>query len=345
MNKPENLKADLQLFADKAIVKMDEIRMSKRSANKHKSNWASNLHHPCIRFHYYNRMHGDERRFDDAELLYRFEEGNDTERIVIRMFNEIGIDVILSQQYFTWAKYHIGGKIDGMVYVPIRMKTAGTSLSTLTPEAFDEKPMKFPLEIKSISPYFWDSTRTIDEIRNHISIWMQKIVYQLNAYMLMSDKEAGFLVLKSFGKRPRILVMELDYSIAEICVKRAEEINHHVDNKILPARIPYSKDFCGNCGYDFKCQPVRPSGVVTTLPTETMMLLERWGETVDIGKEHSKLDKKLKAEFRDIEEIIVPGFEITGKAGKRKGYDIPAEIKSQFETYSDTWTTKITKTD
>jgi CRISPR/Cas system-associated exonuclease Cas4 (RecB family) len=334
--KPENLKADLQKFADQAIVKMDEFRLSKRSANVHKSNWASNLHHPCIRFHYYNRTIGNERRFDDTELLYRFEEGNDTERIVIRMFNDIGIDVILAQQYFTWSEYQIGGKIDGMVYVPIRVMENGTIV---------EKPMKFPLEIKSIAPYFWDSTGSIAEIRDHISIWMQKIVYQLNAYMLMSDKEAGYLVLKSFGKRPRILVMELDYSIAEICVKRAEEINHHLEKKILPPRIQWSNDFCGLCGYDFKCLPVRPSGVVTELPPETLALLDRWGEVVEDGREFNKIDKKLKSDFRDIDEIIVPGFEITGKAGKRKVYNVPDEIKKQFEDYSDSWTVKIVKTD
>lgn len=334
--KAENLKADLQLFADKAIVQMDEIRLKKRSANKHRSNWASNLHHPCIRFHYYNRMHGDERRFDDAELLYRFEEGNDTERIIIRMFNDIGIDVILSQTYFTWSKYHIGGKIDGMVYVPIRVVENGTIV---------EKPLTFPLEIKSLAPYFWDSTRTIEEIRNHTSVWMRKIIYQLNAYLLMAGKEAGFLVLKSFGTRPRILVLMLDYGIAETCVKRAEEINHYVDKKTLPPRILWSNDYCARCGYDFKCQAVRPSGVVTELHPDTMDLLKRWGETVDIGKEYNHIDKKLKTEFRDIDEIIVPGFEITGKAGQRKSYDVPSDIKAQFETYSDTWKVKITKTD
>jgi len=332
----KDLRADLQRFADKAIVDMDDLRLSKRSANKHKSNWSSNLYHPCIRFHYYNRMHGDERRFEDAELLYRFEEGNDTERIIVRMFNEVGIDVILSQQYFTWSKYHIGGRIDGMVYVPISHVVNGEEVI---------KPEKFPLEIKSLSPFFWESTRTIEEIRSHVSVWMQKIIYQLNIYLLMSEKEAGFLVLKSFGKRPRILVMLIDYALGEICVKRAEEINHHVDNKILPARIPWNNDFCGSCGYDFKCQPVRPSGVVTELLPETMELLRRWGETVDIGKEHGALDRKLKAEFKDIDEIIVPGFEITGKAGKRKTYNVPDEIKMQFQSLSDTWTVKIKKTD
>ena len=151
----KDLRADLQRFADKAIVDMDDLRLSKRKASKHKSNWSSNLYHPCIRFHYYNRLHGDERRFEDAELLYRFEEGNDTERILIRMFNEVGIDVILSQQYFTWSKYHIGGRIDGMVHVPISHIVNGDEII---------KPEKFPLEIKSLSPFFWESTRSIEEI-------------------------------------------------------------------------------------------------------------------------------------------------------------------------------------
>ena len=123
---------DLQKKANEILSSMDRERESGRSVYKRSNNWASDLMHPCIRYLTYSRLNWEDKKLIDINGLYRIEEGSNVERNLSREFTDLGFELELVQQYFSWDKYQIAGKIDGKIRVngdrfPVEIKSGSTA--------------------------------------------------------------------------------------------------------------------------------------------------------------------------------------------------------------------------
>jgi len=312
---------NLETFASETLNRMDDLRARERSVSKRKDNWASDLFHPCLRYLVYSRLRWKDKKLPDVDLIYRFEEGNEVEKRVRRYLSDIGVEIHLAQQYFSWDKYQIVGRIDG------KIKINGDHL---------------PVEIKSISPYFWESTKTITDIRDHKSLWMRRIIAQLNLYLLMDNSEFGFLVLSTFGKRPRILPMQIDLEIGEQCIQTAERVNEFVELKETPKAIPYDSGVCDRCAFEHVCLPLKTTKFDGTIDPEYYKKLLRHYELKPDAKEFDKLDKDIKKQFRG-QNIISGEFKIESKEYEIKFYNVPDEVKSQYAEKKSAIRMSITK--
>jgi CRISPR/Cas system-associated exonuclease Cas4 (RecB family) len=295
-----------------------EIRISKRNAN-----WASDLAHPCLRYLVYSRLNWRDKATPSRELMFRFREGNDQERSIRRMLeNTDKIELIRSQEFFEWEKFQIVGRVDGFV----RLK--------------DFPLREVPAEFKSISPYHWSIMTSIEAIKNHKSYWIRRVVAQLNIYLLMTGYELGVLVIKTFGKKPRILGMKIDWELGEELLQKAEKVNEYVRKGKYPDRINYNSEVCMNCGFEHLCMPL--DHVQDFIDDEkTLQKLYRWAELREKAQEFQRLDKELKKTFKGKNIIVGGDFEIISKEIEMTIYQFPEEIKKQFAKKRKYWRVEI----
>lgn len=270
--KLRNLANEISNSLDATIQEKAEAKEKKRGPTDHsKANWASEVHHPCDRFLTYCRLHWPERKPKPIESLYRFEEGNIKEDFVEDRLKREGFRLILQEKRLTWDEYEISGRADGI------MQFEGHEL---------------PVEIKSISPWFWDTTRTIQQITEHPKFWINKITSQLNLYELFHGQPAGFLVLATFGKAFRILPHLLDLELGEYDIQTCERVNAAVKRGDLLPPIKYASDVCGLCDFEHICQPVKFTEMTEATEDQARDVL-RVLELEPLKREYDRLWKSL----------------------------------------------------
>lgn len=305
---------DLQGVCDSIAQKMDHSRSKGRTVSKKTNNWASAIDHPCLRFLVYSRSNWRDRQLPSVETEYLFEEGKDGEKKLKAMIEEEGYEIILAQQYFTWDKYQISGKTDGL----LTFKIPG-----------QQRSHQGPLEIKTVAPHAFDKMRTIEEIKESRSYWVRKCISQLNMYMLMAEYEFGFLALKTYRKRPRILPMMIDLELGEKCLQTSEQVNHFVSKGILPDRIQYDPSLCDICDFDHICQPVKISQYSDKIDEQTakdLMFYKKW---YDLGSKWKKIAEDLRKRLKGI-NTIAEGVEITTTEYETTVHDWPDEYKQIY---------------
>jgi len=286
-----------------------------KAPSKRDNNWASDLHHPCKRNLVYARMNWKDRQLVSIESEYRFKEGRTKELETRQLLEQAGFQVESVQDYFTWDKYSIAGRIDGLIV--------------------DKDRNKYPLEIKSVSPWFWDSTKSIKDIKRHKKFWINKIVSQLNIYLFMAEKEFGILALTTFGKIPRILPMAIDYELGEEDVKAAEFVNDCVKEGIMPMRLTYDPAICGLCSFEHICQPVKIKKMDADMVIDENMrkMLCRYFELKPDAKEYDQLKKRLIGSQKAPgifhgSDILIDDIEISTKE-----YDMVQKAREEKKIY------------
>lgn len=292
-------------------------------------NWASQIGHPCERNLCYHRLNWRDQRPKPAETLFRFDEGNYQERKVLELFNSIGIPLLLQQESLRWDAYKIKGRIDGEV-----------------PDYAFNNGQSWPVEIKTVSPWYWDTTRTVEEIKHHAKFWIRSIIVQLNTYLLQKEKPGGFLILKTFGKKPRIIPMLIDYELGEETIKKIERVNGAVKLGQLLPRISYDNTVCEMCDFNHLCQPVKTTPMVE-VPTDMEADLVRYCDIKEqVLPEFKALEKQLlgnkaKPGFFRGKDAVLGDIHITTKEGFTSVYKVPKDIKEEYKEKVPTVTTKI----
>jgi len=286
-------------------------------------NWASEIHHPCLKNLVHVRRDWRERRTPDIEALWRFLEGNEIERRIKGRLSTIGFELVESQRSFRLEKERISGRIDGLA-----------PLNRTLPAPHD-KIKVIPGEIKSIGPSFWDSTETIADIRQHRGWWIRKYPSQLNLYCYMNNLPGGFLVLGTFGKRPRVLPMVLDYELLEDDLIRAEKVNAHMAAGTYPEPMPWDPSICGMCGFAHLCEPLRATKF-RELKSEDVPLLQYYLELKEWNRKFDDLHKSLigtgeKPGRYHGWDAIVEGIEISTRSQSRTVYELSDEAETQVK--------------
>ena len=287
------------------------------------ANRASDLGVPCVRYHVLNRTRWQERSLHDVRLQQIFDMGNEIESIVFKELAEAGVKVIEQQRSFEWKEYQITGHIDGKILA--------------------ENGQVYPLEIKSCSPFVFKAINTIDDLTKGKYGYLRKYPTQLNLYLLMDNKPRGvFLFKDKVSGAYKEIWMDIDYELGEETLKRAEAVNQHLHDKTLPAPINQEM-WCADCPFAHICLPIQIGKEVEIDTGELATLLDRMEELKPAVDEYGELDDQVKALTEGKDKILAGDYFITGKWYERKSYDVPAEIKAQYEKITKYWRRKIQK--
>ncbi|OGD09389.1 MAG: hypothetical protein A2Y86_05240 [Candidatus Aminicenantes bacterium RBG_13_62_12] len=250
---------------------LDDEREDKRPPRDHsKTNWASEIGHPCKKHLVHCRLDWREKKPMDLDGGYRVEEGNRAEWWMKKALGDVGFEIQGTQEYFRIPDAEIAGKIDGRL--PLKRQIPG----------FPDK-RTVACEIKSINPRYWDTVRTVEDMAGHRSWWIRGYPSQLNSALFYFKDPFGFFILTTFGKRPRILPVIFDEARMEGDLAKAYDVNAHAAAGTYPEPIPYDPQICGMCDFAHLCQPPRatemreiPAGEVPIL--HQYVELEEWHE-------------------------------------------------------------------
>lgn len=280
------------------------------------ANWASEVDHPCERFLVYARTHWRERKQKDIRVQARLDAGIAMEDEVEEQLRRCGYKVKLQQYSTSWEKYQLRGRIDGFIVGPDKRS--------------------WPMEITSVMPWYWESTRSIEAVKNHAKHWIRRKVGQLNIYLLLENQEGGFLVIGSFGKLPRVLPMLLDYDMAEEHIQKCIRVNEHVASGTLPPRIEYTSDVCGLCDFEHICQPLQYVSNLQEITPEDYKDLQRYLELQEAVDEYKALERKLVG-TKDAPgrfygaNAIHHDVEISTRTWKTKVLDLPPAVRQLMQ--------------
>ncbi len=305
---------------------LDEQTERRIKSWPHPNNRASEAGHPCVRFLVLARTDNDKKVLHDVGLQRIFDEGNLHEDAMLREMADAGLRIVEQQRTFEWSKFQLAGRVDGLLAVD------GDRL---------------PLEIKSSSPNVFRAIvdMTPSDMLTSKYSWIRKYPAQLLLYMLMQGVPTGVMIFKNKTtgeKCQKLFILDgpmLEY--AELILKKLEAVNAH----IAAGTKPEAKfiDDCKGCGFaKTACFVGRDYGPGIDIMTDPKIeeKLARREELKSSRDEFEELDKEIKEQFKG-KTAVVGAWMIESKECQRKNYDIPSDIKKQYETITTYFRTSI----
>jgi len=299
------------------IEKLDEQTARRIKAYPHPNNRASEAGHPCVRFLVLSRLHSDKKVLHDVGLQRIFDEGNLHEDAMLLELQGAGFKLVEQQRPFEWPKFHLTGRIDA------KLAVNGDYL---------------PLEIKSCSPNVFPSIKETapEEMIKSKYPWVRKYPAQILLYMLMDGKETGVMIFKNKTTGEKCQkVFELsseNLAYAESILQKLEAVNGFVDREEIPSLERC--DDCKGCGFAKTiCFPGQDYGPGIEMLSDVVLeeKLIRRAELEGAAKEFDTLDKEVKEQLRG-RSAVIGEFIVESKECQRKSYEIPPDLKKQYET-------------
>lgn len=281
----------------------------------------------CIRQGYYAIKEWDKAKLHDAELQARFNKGKQEETNLIAELVSLGYEIVEQQVPLDKAlteRYRLSGKIDG------KIKHGGR---------------RIPFEVKSMHPMSFSKVNTIADIKD--DSFMIKYYRQMQVYLLGHNEPAGLFFLTDCLGHWKIIPVELNYEDAESVLQTVEAINKHVAGNSIPDRIPYDSDICGFCSFAHICLPdvINEAIVQWENNPKVSSMLDRISELKPAHKEYEGLYEQAKEIFKNVRLAVVGKWTVTGKASKRKSYEIPEDVKQKYLKSTESWLMKIQQGD
>lgn len=305
-------------FGQEIKERVDKLILGGRKQWPVKSNRASQLGHPCVRYLVLLRKNWREAPLPPLALLKRFREGNLHEKAVMDDLSGAGIRVVEQWRGFEWKEYNITGSIDGKGVADGQV---------------------FPLEVKSATEFSFKSINTIEDMKNHKWLFMRKYPAQLSLYLLMDNQESGLFIFKNKSDGDlKPIPLHLDYALGETLIQRAEKVNLHIAQDTPTSEIEmidYEDMICGECDFVHLCLPdVKREAIKIEDDPELIEKLVRWDELKASYAEYQALDKEVKAKVKSVERAVCGDFLITGQMVQKKGFTVEP---------SEYWKAKIQK--
>jgi len=283
----------------------EELKRKRINQWPSNSNRASVLGHECERYLVFKRTRWQEEKLHGPKLQGIFDLGNVLEAAVLRDLAEAGVKVVEQQRAFSWPEHLITGHIDAKVLVN------GSAM---------------PIEIKTSSPYVWQSLNTLDDMKRGRYPYLRRYPAQMMLYLLMDNKETGlFLFLNKLTGELKEIPCPLDYQLGESLIQKADSINAHVASGTVPPCIEYDEMTCGECGFLAICLPeVKRNAIEFSDDSDLLVDLKRRYELAGAKSEFDRLDKSIKERVSSHEKLVVGEFLITTKMQSRKAYTVEA---------------------
>jgi hypothetical protein len=240
-----------------------------------------------------------------------------------------GYEITRSQEKFNtdmkglekYKSLRISGKIDGAS--PLNRKFSPPF----------EHLREVPAEVKTVSPHYWNSTKTIDDLKRHPKFWIQKIPSQLNTYMVFMRKPVGLLIIATFGMKPRIIPMLFDFDLWERDSIMARSVNYYVRMKKYPEPMPFDPTTCGLCSFNHICKPLHSTGLVEISEIsqiELEMYLELKDQRDEFNREKARLiGTKDKPGIYHGKNALKDDIEIKTIKYPQKAYSYPDTVKEK----------------
>ncbi len=299
--------AEEQQFPIDVVALVDEAKFRKIKNYPCHVNRASQIGHPCLRFLTYSRTHWQEKRLHDVGLQRVFDLGNLYERAVLDDLREAGLYLEEQQSAGFDKRYQLSIHIDG------KLPLDGH---------------KYPVEIKSMSPYVWAKIETWRDFLEAKSPYLRSYPYQMTAYLFLHSEDQGIFFLKNkVSGELKQIVMPLDYDLAEEILQKCEAINAHVAAETLPDQIEWEEAICGRCGFLHICYPGRDWGDGLTIVDDTELeeMLKKREALIGAVRAYDEVDKALKAAIKEKTGLLVGNWQINGKWVDKKGFEVPAK--------------------
>lgn len=295
------------------VEKIIENKQRKFHQTPVRSNRASLLGHPCLKYLVLKRLKWEEELLPSRNLQLIFDEGKLHEQQILKEMIDAGLEIIETQRMFEWREFQITGHIDCKVKVNSSV---------------------YPVEIKSCSDFVFSKINSAKDLYESDRHYIRMYPAQMTLYLLMDNKEEGIFIFKNkqTGELKEI-PMKLDYSLGENLLQKAEKINDCVKKNEIPEQEIFDEDLCSNCSFRHICLPEIARESIEIAP-DAAEILDRYFELKPLVKEYHKLDKKIRAMFKEKERVLCGSYLITGKWVKRKAYQVP---ESQY------WQPKIIK--
>ena len=281
--------------------KVREVYEQERRVFPCRSNRASQMGHPCIRYLTYMRKDWEKKTLPSVELLWIFEGGGYIEELATARLKKAGFLISSQQRDFEDKKAGITGHIDGYI-------------------ATAEEPTKtYPLEIKGINQFDFEKINSPEDMLKSKKVWLKGYPSQLMLYLFLSEKEQGcFYLVNKATLQGKTLWMNLDFDYCEELLKKAEKINTYIGKDgAYPERMPYDPDVCSKCDFAHICTPEanNPSRVAVEDDEELEAMLSRRAELEPLSKEYVKLDASIKeiGKQMDRENLIIGDWIISRK--------------------------------
>lgn len=301
------------------ISKIYAAKSAKIKSYPCNANRASSLGHECLRNLVYCRTNWQDKKLHDAKLQLIFDIGNEFEQIVFKELAEAGLQVIEQQRSFELKQIdgkdcNITGHIDGRILLDNKL---------------------YPLEIKSMSPYAFDSIQDEESIRKHKSGYLRGYLTQINLYIqFCGTDEAIFLAKnKSTGEYKEILIKK-DHGLIDKTILKCCAIEEYLKLKELPERCN-DDNICNDCPFSHICLPdVKREELQIINDFEIEQMIARYFELKDLAKEYNSINDHLKEFCNGRDKLLVGDYLITGKPINKKEYIVKA---------STSWQKKIEK--
>jgi len=288
------------------VEKIQEYIEKKKRITPCHVNRASEIGHPCYRYLYFLRTAWDQAQLPTYKQQLVFEEGKLHEKATLQLLQEIGYDIIEQQRPFEIKKLKLTGHIDAKIRIKNKL---------------------FPLEIKSMSSYFFESIHTMKDFLTCKYAHIKKIPYQLQAYLMLTKRKEAILLIKNrlTGDIKEIVVTEDEKMQNEIRIK-CQTINDLVEKQVAPEiHEEFDETICSMCRFAHICLPdVKRKDELKLIEDEELIaLLEKREQLKPFHDEYLEVDKILSKRLEGIEKAIIGDFIVTGKWVKRREYKVP----------------------
>lgn len=284
-------------------------------------NRASSIGSECERQLVYGRVAWAERERPTVEKQLNFDEGNLHERQILMELQQAGVVVVEQQAAGVEEESKISFHLDAIVI-------------------FDD--IRYPLELKSCSPYIFDAIekytehefkKAMDELGTTYT-WLKKYPAQVLTYCKAKKLEEGIIVFKNKanGRMKQFFINASELSEYWEAIKaksqRVDSVVREIEiaggfkteagSALLPARCNDSNE-CKYCDFRFTCLPDVDFGAPLSFlnDTEAEEKIDRWWVLSSISKEFKKLDDDVKLFCKGKANALVGKYHITGKTDKR----------------------------
>jgi len=274
------------------VAAINKLRQSQIKTFPHRTNRASEIGHPCLRYLVLNRTSWDQVEPHGPFLQGIFNDGHAHEKQTIIELMEAGVEIFEQQLSLEDEKILKEANISGHIDFKVR----------------ESQTLAVPVDVKTASSYSYDTVNSYDDMINSQKVWTRKYPAQLQIYLLATNSPHGYFLYKNKNNSEfKQIKVELDFAYAEELIQKGHQIEKHLKDETLPDRIEYDHNICDGCKHITTCNPEIPENFSLYFMNSPEFLekIRRWEALEKQGKEYQALDREIKGHLKETGKIKI----------------------------------------